>query len=272
MKNQIKQIYYLLILLSTVGLLAAEKPDTLFLLGGQSNMLGAGYTEDLPKSDDYQKFIKPIKNVFVWNGKEKQWQALTVGEKFGPELGFTYKLSMALPDKTIGIIKHAVGGTSMDKWKPGGKLYTSWMSKFTEAQKTVPEAKLAAILWHQGESDSDSVEVARAYKQKMTSFINTVRADLKSPDQLFILGQINPGTRFFGKDRFLQAPIVREAQANLNLKNVYMIKTDDFEKNKIFIRKRGDVPGNEDNIHYSAKGQIGMGMRFAEEFLKRKPQ
>ena len=59
-------------MLFSFSLTAGDKPDMLFLLGGQSNMLGAGYTEDLPDSEDYKKYLKPIKNALIWDHKNQQ--------------------------------------------------------------------------------------------------------------------------------------------------------------------------------------------------------
>ena len=65
---------------------------------------------------------------------------------------------------------------------------------------------------------------------------------------------------------------MRKAQADLNVSNSFMIKTDDFKMNayvkgKVGTSKKKMIPKNEDNIHYSATGQINMGVRFADSYL-----
>ena len=194
-----------------------------------------------------------------------------MGKRFGPEIGFAHALSKALPGKHIGLVKSAAGGTSMDKWAPGGKLYTRLMTAFKEARKNAPNAKLAAMLWHQGESDSDTKDVAEAYHGKMVKLIASVRNDTMEPKLLFILGQINPAKSYCGRPRFLHADIVKKAQAELKVPNTVMIKTDDCEMNPyhagLNCPKEAQIPKNEDNIHYSGKGQIKMGRRFANAYL-----
>jgi len=250
---------------------ASNKPDLIFLLGGQSNMAGSGYTTDLPDTDEYKRYHTPPKNVSIWNVKTKIWQPLELGKRFGPEIGFAHALSAAFPGKHIGLVKYAAGGTSMDKWAPGGKLYPRLMTAFKEARKNAPNAKLAAMLWHQGESDSDTKDVAEAYHGKMVKFIASVRNETQEPKLLFILGQINPAKSYCGRPRFLHADIVKKAQSELKVPNTVMIKTDDCEMNPyhagLNCPKEAQIPKNEDNIHYSGKGQIKMGRRFANAYL-----
>lgn len=248
------------------------KPDLIFLLSGQSNMVGSGYSADLPNTDDYKPYRKHLKNVSIWNVKEKSWQPLQFGKRFGPEIGFAHALSSSHPGKHIGLVKYAAGGTSMDKWAPGGKLYTRLMTASQDAARNAPNAKLAAMLWHQGESDSDAKEVAEAYYGKMIKFVESVRKDTNNPNLLFILGQINPAKSYCGRPRFLHADIVKKAQAELKVANTVMIKTDDCEMNPYHwgftTPKEKRIPENEDNIHYSGKGQIKMGRRFAKAYLE----
>lgn len=250
----------------------AEKPEVLFLLGGQSNMAGNGFTQDLSDAHRYRPYRRAPKNVSVWDARNKQWKPLELGDRFGPEIGFAHALSKAMPDKHIGIVKYAVGGTSMDKWKSTGKLYKQLLGDYENALNSTPDAKLEAMLWHQGESDSDDKEVAEVYQDKLVQHIHSIRKDTGEENLLFILGQINPAKNFRGRDRFQYAKMVRKAQAELNMYNVEMIKTDDCKKNAyihgaVGTTQEQQIPENEDNIHYSADGQLKLGKRFAESYL-----
>ncbi len=252
-----------------------NKPDILFLLSGQSNMAGNGFLPDLPKTSEYEAYRLPLKNVSIWNAKTKEWTLFEITDRFGPEVGFAHTLSKALPDTHIGIVKYARGGTSMDKWHPESKkkLYPRLLADFWDAKNSVPEAPLVAMLWHQGESDSSSKEVAMAYKGKLLQYIAFIRKDTKVPDLLFLCGQVNPGNSFRGRSRWGYVDIVRKAQEEINLANTAVVKTDDCEKNAYIGGEAGTseeklIKKNEDNVHYSAKGQIKMGKRFAETYLE----
>ncbi len=39
-----------------------------------------------------------------------------------------------MPGKHIGIVKHAAGGTSMDKWNPKGELYGRLLKDFKDGR------------------------------------------------------------------------------------------------------------------------------------------
>lgn len=268
-----KTLLSCLLLITVLSVEAAPaKPDVLFLLGGQSNMKGNGFTADLPKTKEFALFHTAPKNVSLWNDKKNTWEPLKIKQRFGPEIGFAYSLSKAWPDHHIGIVKHAVGGTSMDRWAPKGELYQQLIGACQNARETVPDARLLAMLWHQGERDSGAETDARAYQEKMVKHIASIRKDTGEPELLFILGQINPAKSFMGRPRFAYSEIVREAQATLDVENTVMVNTDDLEKNAYV---RGDaatpstdrIPQNEDDLHYSAKGQIQLGIRFSQVYL-----
>jgi len=278
MKNKI--IVLSLLLLASVGVCKdkqevafSKTPDILFLLGGQSNMYGNGFMADLPHTKEFESYLNPPVNVSIWDLKSKEWTSLKIGKRFGPEIGFAHALSKALPGKHIGVVKFAAGGTSMDRWKPEGKLYNRLLNNLILARKRAPNATLAAMLWHQGESDTDKKEVADAYQAKFIQFINSIRKDTNEANLLFVYGQINPGNSFLGRKRWKYVDIVREAQANLKLSNAVMIKTDDCEKNAysdgaVNTPKEKQIKSKEDNVHYSGKGQIKLGIRFAATYLK----
>ena len=94
----------------------------------------------------------------------------------------------------------------------------------------------------------------------------------EKPELLFIFDQINAGKSFMSRPRFAFSHLVREAQASLGIQNTLMVPTDDLEKNASL---RGDAatppearsPQKEDNLHYSAQGQIQLGIRFAQSDL-----
>jgi hypothetical protein len=107
---------------------AADKPIKAFICAGQSNKVGWGDRTKL--SDDLRKG-----NDRVLMFEDGKWQPLRPhepanrGQKrvgltefhFGPEIVFGHEMAKAWPDETIGIIKFAIGGTSVLSWKPDWK-------------------------------------------------------------------------------------------------------------------------------------------------------
>ena len=93
-----------------------------FLLMGQSNMAGRG------KVDASQQ---PDPHIFSL-GKDMNWEPAKDPLHFdkkeagvGPGLSFAREVVKSDPTVTVGLVPAAVGGTSLDEWAPGGKLYTN---------------------------------------------------------------------------------------------------------------------------------------------------
>ena len=172
----------------TITASAQETPRdlSLVLLIGQSNMAGRGIIEPQDKV--------PIPGVFKLDA-ESQWVAAIDPLHFdkpkvaGVGLGreFARSLVKARPGVQIGLIPAAVGGTSLDQWKPGGELYNQALARLRVAQKS---GKLVAILWHQGESDSSKIERASSYAIKWVAMMKQLRVDAGAPNVPIVAGEI----------------------------------------------------------------------------------
>ena len=80
---------------------SAAEPVKVFLLGGQSNMVGVGKVAGLPAPYD-----EPFAGVKFWRGGK--WLPLGPGGKsFGPELSFGRAIKGALPDDEIYLVDGA---------------------------------------------------------------------------------------------------------------------------------------------------------------------
>jgi len=177
-----------LLLLCTVfsGTLAAQENLQLFLLIGQSNMAGRGAVEAQDK--------EVIPGVFMMN-KEMAWVPAVDPMHFdkpaiaGVGLGRTFAktLLQAKPGTAIGLIPAAFGGTSLDEWKPGDKLYTDAVKRAREAMKS---GKLRGILWHQGEADAGTQEHVDTYRERFANLIAHLRQDLNAPDIPVVVGEL----------------------------------------------------------------------------------
>ena len=125
----------LVLLLSGAFAPAAEATTyDLYYLGGQSNMDGYGYLEDLPP-----ELAGPVKGVMVFHGNTSPddavvdgrglWAELrpghgvgyttdgrtaTYSDRFGVELSFARKLRELDPEANIAIIKYSRGGSSIN--------------------------------------------------------------------------------------------------------------------------------------------------------------
>jgi hypothetical protein len=228
------------------------KPTKVFILSGQSNMVGQGSVKDLPK-----ELAAERKNVLVWAGG--QWRAYKPKGRLGPEVTFTAEMAKAWPKETIGFVKFAVGGTSVTRWDPDLKakgkrqpLYARLMGMVKAAREKTPGGiEIVGLLWMQGERDSRQKNLADAYTENLKKFVDRVRKDTGVADLPFVLGRIRTPDSYKFRD------VVRKAQTEVpkNITNSAWVDADGLEMKK-------------DNLHYNTKGQIGLGKRFAEAYLK----
>lgn len=244
--------------LVAVGMTAMGASDLVFVLAGQSNMAGRGVPTDLTPTER----TTPTNVEFYLNGERTEFRSL---RQFGPEIGFARRLATEYPDRKIIIFKYAVGGTSIIAWMPeyseeaaktvknedDGPLYAKMMACVKKTPVPL-EGRVNAILWFQGGRDAQFPEVAAKYGENLKVFVETLRRDLKSPDALLLLGLVDPPAGFKG------GAAVRQAQrdAEKTLPHTVPVQTEGLST----------FPNN--NPHYDAKGQLELGLRFAEAYIK----
>ncbi|MFC4993743.1 sialate O-acetylesterase [Rubritalea tangerina] len=292
-----KKTIITLILPIFIGTIRAEDIVDVYLLIGQSNMEGVGRRSKLEKEYKEIDKVQIFHSKSIGDGdsankwvplKPAGWKGTSTGG-FGLEISFGKSLHQNAPNRNFGLIKHAVGGTSLfADWVPGSSPHdtSSWGPQYATFQNTTTKALEAlkrkgktpiirGILWQQGEADSKKQENAEAYEQRLTQFIDITRETFaeyssnKQADSIrFILGQVIPDyTR--GSAAHKAYPFrndVRNAQLTVSqkLKNVRTIKT-----NKSFETHADEKDGyrDGDNIHFNADGLLKLGEEMAKAAL-----
>ena len=250
--------HLLVILLFLVPFSTLQAKELVFILAGQSNMVGQGVAAELAPA--YRRV--PANVEYYYNGYKTP---LNRFKHFGPEIGFAHEISRSFPNTKIKLIKFAVGGTSLFAWDPiwnpskasstgnasAGPLFKK-LIKTVNIQFNGKDAKLAGILWMQGETDAKYLPAAKQYAGNLNRFVNALRAKLHAPNALFIMGSVNPPLALFPS-----TPIVQKAQqvSASRIRNLRLIKTDDLGK-------------RNDHVHYNTSGQIELGRRFARAYLR----
>lgn len=242
-----------------VAVVFGKRPVKLFLLGGQSNMDGCGRGEELPGM-----FRSHPKNVVTWDNQKKIWVELTKDsmatarrQQFGPEMAFAHRLAKTYPNHTIAISKTAAGGTKLHtQWTPGRGMYQRFIRNFRNATTNLEEAGLtyevAGMLWMQGESDSETVEMAEAYETNLKLLVADVRKQTGNAKLPFVMGRISSSLLKKTPWNFDKAATVQEAQEAVAADDdhVYIINTD-----RLSTRK--------DNTHFDTKAQLTLGGQMA---------
>ena len=237
----------------------APKDMMLIALAGQSNMSGRGFMEPEDKV--------PIPNVYTMD-KENKWIPSVEPTHFdrvtcGVCLGRTFarKLHEKYPDRPIGIIPCAVGGSPIEAWKPGAvfkkKGYPD-SHPYDDAIKRINIAKengrFVAVLWHQGCSNSQGkreFEAAKEdYRKKMEALIARFRGEVPElANAPFIMGKLRSFRKGMKIDHVNQA--IDEV-----VKNV---------KNTASVSEEGLEP-NPDKLHYNRASLIMFGERYYKAF------
>ncbi len=150
-----------------------EPPASVFIFAGQSNMVGAGRTSEQPATG-------PISNVVVW--ATDHWETYKPWDCFGPDLQFALNWQRDRPNETVGIIKYAVGGTSMASWQVNGPLYTNLIAQY-QAAGSLP---VHSIIWMQGEGDAAGQADSQYYPSRIEAFVSSLQSITSAP---FVFGQ-----------------------------------------------------------------------------------
>lgn len=222
-----------------------KAPDDLqlFLLIGQSNMAGRGKVEAQDEATD----------AGLWMMNEaKQWTLARDPIHFdkssagvGPGYQFARTLKEKEPNANIGLIPAAMGGSSMDEWKVGGKLYNNAVERAREAMKN---GKLRGILWHQGESDSKPKKIA-SYPQRFAAMIAQLRVDLDAPNVPVVIGEL-----VYSRDK--------SAEFNQTIPAIAAAVPHCGWVSAQGLTDRGD------KLHFSSEGARALGARYAAKFLE----
>ncbi len=220
------------------------------LIIGQSNMGGRGFKEEVP----------PIINDRLYVLRNGRWRAMYV--PVNPDRvtsGINLVESFAdLYSKEhnvdVGIIPCADGGTSLDQWQVGGLLFdhACYMAELASRTSTI-----AAVLWHQGESDC-SEDRYPLYEEKLTIILDAFRKKLNLYDVPFLLGGLGDYLEFCDmSDKLKNYIYVNEALEMVAGKN----------KMTGFVSAEG-LGANPDNLHFSAEALREFGVRYYNEFVK----
>ena len=249
------------------GGVQSDLPVRIFVLTGQSNMVGWGNVEADKERNGGQGSLEHLAKTeegFAhlahpdggWKEREDVWIAfgerqgpLTVGygarpNKIGPELGFGHVVGEAL-DGPVLIVKVAWGGKSLaEDFRPpsaGGEVGECYRDLFNRVRAVLedrserfPELEgrgmeIAGIGWHQGWNDRINQEFNGAYEHNLTCFIRDARKELGLPNLPFVIAETGMG----GVDeKHPRALSLMQAQAAV-------AQREEFRGNVAFVQTRG---------------------------------
>ena len=224
-----------------------------FLLVGQSNMAGRGFTNEVPEFENNHLFV-------LRNGRWQQMYRPVVCDRYfsGVCLAESFADSYSREHNVdVGLIPCADGGTSLNEWERGGLLYDHAVMQARLAQRT---SIIRGILWHQGEAEC-SLENAALYEEKFLKILNGFREDLNPPDVPVLIGGLGDFLPLCAENFITWAPVV-----NCALEHICQT-----QHQTAFVSAKG-LGANPDNLHFNAKALIEFGKRYYAAYQTLAPQ
>ncbi|WP_018628808.1 sialate O-acetylesterase [Niabella aurantiaca] len=168
-----------------------QDPDLhLYLLIGQSNMAGRGPLDEAGKKEDPR--------ILMLDSLD-QWVVATDPVHFdkpkmagvGPGRAFAAGMLKTGKKVRIGLIPCAWGGSPIRVWQPDARYFKArpYDDALRRARIAMQKGVLKGVLWHQGESDNDTVHAA-VYMARLEELVARLRTDLKDPHLPFVAGEI----------------------------------------------------------------------------------
>lgn len=228
--------------------LTNDKLD-IYILMGQSNMSGRGVLtiENQAVSDN---------SLLVLN-KDSVWEVAHNPLHFdkpdmvgvGPGMSFGLAMLNVSKKHKIGLVPTAVGGTSINLWKPGAEDQVTHKNPYDAAEKRILIAmkygKIKGIIWHQGESDSQP-DSAKKYLPKLITLIKRVRELVEDPRLPFVIGELGQFN-----DNYINM-------------NIELNKLPYLVPYTAIVSSKG-LTDKGDHIHFNSTSADILGKRYAEK-------
>lgn len=234
----------------------------LFLLMGQSNMKGRGVMPDEPKHDP--RIVMMHMKDDAWYLARHPLHLTGDAQTFkghdnagvGSGLAFAETISALDPKLAVGLVPCAVGGSPIQPWQKGAKLYEEGIRRAKLAvQTTTPvKAHIRAILWLQGEANAKPADLP-LHEARLLKMIDDMRADLDQPDLPFIactIGEMGDETKLADKAAM----------------NKILLDLPNKKPHTACVDARDLKTNIGDNVHFDTPAQNEIGRRFAEKYAE----
>lgn len=245
-KMKFRSILICLLLGSISVVKAQNEVDSnfhLYLLIGQSNMAGRAPLDEQSKVENPQILV--LDSLCNWVvAKDPLHFDKPKDAAVGPGISFATEMLKANKNIRIGLIPCAWGGSPINVWQPGAEYFRGHPYDDAVARTKIATQKgvLKGILWHQGESDNDSVR-APQYLSKLKTLVERFRSDLNEPQMPFVVGEIG----YFNK---------------ANLINQYIDEVPQLIANTAVVSAKG-LTDKGDHLHFNTVSARELGKRYA---------
>lgn len=288
-----------LLLLTSLSFLSTALPAAdfdVYFLGGQSNMDGYGFVNQLP--DDLKD--KPVEGAWIFHGNmgtdgtpadgRGMWSPLKAGhgrdfksdgqtnrysDRFGAELTFAKKLRELHPDRKVAIIKYSRGGTSISSAANAAKRFGCWdpewtggegdgrgVNQFDHFQATLRHAREDRDIDNDGQEDRLVIKGIIWMQGESDSEQSEVAAQYRE-NLASLMGLIrkelgNENARVV-IGRITNWPVWTHGEVVRKAQADFVAA----DKNAALVTST-DQYGNSDKWHYDTAGYLDLGQEFAQ--------
>jgi peptidoglycan/xylan/chitin deacetylase (PgdA/CDA1 family) len=217
----------------------------LYLLIGQSNMAGRGVVDAESKKANPQILMLDSNNHWVPAKNPVHFDKPAIAG-VGPAISFAKAMLQGNKKIKIGLIPCAWGGSPIKVWEPGAVYLNAvhpYDNAIARARLAMQGGVLKGILWHQGESDNDSVR-APLYIEKLKTLINRLRTDLNQPRVPFVAGELG----YFIQEKFINHVINQLPQ----------------KVEHTAVVSAAGLTDKGDHLHFNTPSARELGKRYAE--------
>ena len=241
----------------------------IIIQAGQSNSEGYAFGHvDAPYAPDGR----------VWYMNENDTISLAVEKVAGNGIQANFALPFAreyinagclAEDRKLLILRAAVGGTGFldNRWKLTDDLYLHMMEMIRTALSLNPENRLAAFIWHQGETDAGCRATYDQHYNHLMTLLNSVRTTFDVPDLPFVAGDFVHDWRDANME--ICTPVLDAIRAVCrDCGRGGFVETDGLRSN---AQEAIDHPlgwGNGDTIHFSRRAIYELGARYFTEYAR----
>ena len=262
-----------------------QQVKVIFLLG-QSNATGCSLTSYLRQDvsqEEYAEFERGYDSVRIhFSLDDKKYNSAGAfvpvdlncgaGEGyFGPEVGMAQVLAQAYPEELVLILKFTMSGYSLHHhWLCAGQRGSIYEAFLAFAQSSMNylvskqyDARIGAICWMQGESDTTDYKASR-YFDNQVAFVSYLRQDLSTWAEDGGICFIDAGisSSLYCEPAY---PAINEAKlrfSELSPLNYYFSTID------AGFTTLCEPEGNPDLGHYDALCELELGRMFGQLILQ----
>lgn len=233
---------------------AADQPLDIFLLAGQSNMAGhAPLTQQDIHSHPRVLSLGPDQRWYL--AREPLHRRRFQLRGLGPGLTFGKALAEAWPNRYIGLVPCAMGGSAVQHWlsdEPyrGVVLYRRLIE---QAHAATAHGQIRALLWHQGESNATPQHYG-SYPTQLAVLFDRLKIDLNRPDLPILMGEIG---KWLPQVRFPHVAAINEH-----------IRAFCQQRADCYLVPAAELPHLGDRVHFSSEAARTLGRRYADEVLR----